>query len=214
MLTPAQLLTGYARGVFPMAESADDDRLHWFDPPMRGVLPVGGVHASRSLLRDLRRGGWSAHLDGDFGTVVAACADRDTTWINAPLSDLYHCLHRSGHAHAIEIRHDGRFSGGIFGITLGGAFFGESMVSLCENGSKMALIWTSAHLARCGFTLFDTQFLTPHLARMGGTEITRATYRARLAQALRRPTNFKAKPLLCANDLLQRHQCAGPSDQP
>lgn len=201
MLTPAQLLTGYARGVFPMAESADDDRLYWFDPPMRGVLPVGGVHVARSLRRDLRRGGWSAHLDGDFATVVAACADRETTWINAPLADLYQALHGAGHAHAIEIRHDGQFAGGLFGVTLGRAFFGESMVSARENGSRMALWWLSAHLKRCGFTLFDTQFLTPHLARMGGIEIPRKTYHTRLTAALRRKADIRAKPLPSADAL-------------
>ena len=201
MLTPAQLLTGYARGVFPMAESADDDRLYWFDPPMRGVLPVGGVHVARSLRRDLRRGGWSAHLDGDFATVVAACADRETTWINAPLADLYQALHGAGYAHAIEIRHDGQFAGGLFGVTLGGAFFGESMVSARENGSRMALWWLSAHLKRCGFTLFDTQFLTPHLARMGGIEIPRKTYHTRLTAALRRKADIRAKPLPSAEAL-------------
>jgi len=202
MLTPAQLLAGYARGVFPMAESADDDRLYWFDPPMRGVLPVGGVHAARSLRRDLRRGGWSAHLDGDFDRVVAACADRETTWINAPLAELYHRLHRAGHAHAIEIRHDGIFAGGIFGVTLGAAFFGESMVSRRRNGSRMALLWTSAHLARCGFRLFDTQFLTPHLARMGGVEIPRAAYHKRLSAALGMQADFNAHPLPDVDGLL------------
>lgn len=203
MLTAAQLLSGYARGVFPMAESADDPRLYWFDPPMRGVLPVGGVHASRSLLRDLRRGGWSAHLDQDFNAVVAACSDRDATWINAPLARLYHDLHLAGHAHALTICHDGSFAGGIFGVTLGGAFFGESMVSRRTNGSKMALLWMSSHLARCGFTLFDTQFLTPHLARMGGTEIPRALYQRRLSAALRSGADISAARLLPADQLWQ-----------
>ncbi|MDN5569209.1 MAG: leucyl/phenylalanyl-tRNA--protein transferase, partial [Paracoccus sp. (in: a-proteobacteria)] len=143
MLTPSQLLTGYARGVFPMAESAEDDQLYWFDPPMRGVLPIGGIHASRSLRRDLRKGGWSAHLDGDFNRIVAICADRDTTWINAPLAALYAKLHHAGHAHAVEIRHNGVFAGAMFGVTLGAAFFGESMVSARTNGSKMALLWAS-----------------------------------------------------------------------
>ncbi|WP_405405917.1 leucyl/phenylalanyl-tRNA--protein transferase [Paracoccus sp. Ld10] len=201
MLTPAQLLTGYARGVFPMAESADDDRLYWFDPPMRGVLPVGGIHVSRSLRRDLRRGGWSAHMDCDFAEIVAACANRETTWINAPLADLYQALHGAGHAHAIEIRHHGEFAGGIFGVTLGGAFFGESMVSAQENGSRMALWWLSSHLRRCNFSLFDTQFLTPHLARMGGSEIPRKTYRMRLTSALRRKADIRAVALESAKAL-------------
>lgn len=203
MLTPAQLLSGYAQGVFPMAESARDPRLFWFDPPMRGVLPVGGVHASRSLLRDLRRKHWSAHLNSDFDGIVTACADRNETWINAPLARLYHELHRTGHAHAIEIRQDGCFAGGIFGITLGTAFFGESMVSARTNGSKMALLWTSRHLARCGFTLFDTQFLTPHLERMGGIEIPRHLYRRQLAIALQDKADFTARPLPDAAQIWQ-----------
>ncbi|MFV0300559.1 MAG: leucyl/phenylalanyl-tRNA--protein transferase [Paracoccus sp. (in: a-proteobacteria)] len=203
MLTPRQLLAGYAQGIFPMAASAEDPTLHWFDPLRRGVLPVGGVHASRSLLRDLRGGGWSAHLDGDFDAVVAACAARDETWINAPLADLYHQLHRAGHASALEVRQDGAFAGGIFGVTLGAAFFGESMVSARTNGSKMALIWISSQLARSGFTLFDTQFLTPHLARMGGVEIPRASYRRQLGQALRRSADLTALPLPSADQLWQ-----------
>ncbi|MBK4215677.1 leucyl/phenylalanyl-tRNA--protein transferase [Paracoccus caeni] len=203
MLSPAQLLKGYARGVFPMADSAGDPRLYWYDPPYRGVLPVGGVHASRSLLRDLRRGDWSALLNHDFDAVVAACADREDTWINAPLSQLYRQLHQLGHAHAIEVRRNDRFAGGIFGVTLGGAFFGESMVSAQTNGSKMALLWTSSHLARSGFTLFDTQYLTPHLKRMGGSEITREDYRKRLAAALRSDVSFGALPLPDADQLSQ-----------
>lgn len=203
MLTAAQLLKGYARGVFPMADSAYDPRLYWYDPPMRGVLPVGGVHASRSLLRDLRRGGWSAHLDGSFDAVVAACADRETTWINAPLADLYRRLHHAGHAHAMEIRQHGAFAGGIFGVTLGGAFFGESMVSARTNGSKMALLWLSRHLARCGFSLFDTQFLTPHLARMGGYEIPRDRYQIMLTEALGQRASLLSHSLPTADQLWQ-----------
>lgn len=203
MLTPGQLLAGYAQGIFPMAESAGSAQLHWFDPPRRGILPIGGVHASRSLRRDLRRGGWSARLDGDFDAVVAACADRDETWINAELRALYRDLHRNGHAAALEIRRNGEIAGGIFGVTLGAAFFGESMVSQQENGSRMALIWLSSHLARCGFVLFDTQFLTPHLARMGGVEIPRSAYRDRLARALSRRADIDRHPLPGADQLWQ-----------
>lgn len=201
MLTPAQLLQGYAQGIFPMADSAEDPRLSWYDPPLRGILPVGAVHASRSLLRDLRRGPWSAHLDGDFDAVVAACADRTPTWINAPLRRLYHRLYRGGHACALEIRHGGRFAGGLFGVTLGAAFFGESMVSARTNGSKMALLWMSSHLSHCGFSLFDTQFLTPHLARMGGREIPREAYLRLLDQALERQADIAACPLPSAAQL-------------
>lgn len=186
-----------------MAEGADDPRLYWFDPPLRGVLPIGGVHASRSLRRELRRGGWSADLDRDFDAVVAACAARDVTWINAQLTHLYGALHAEGRAHALAVRHHGSFAGGIFGVSLGSAFFGESMVSLRPNGSKMALIWLSSHLARCGFTLFDTQFLTPHLARLGGVEITRAAYQRALSKALARPADIRAARLPDAVQLWQ-----------
>lgn len=203
MLTAAQLLRGYARGVFPMAESAADPRLFWFDPPLRGILPVGGVHAPRSLRRELRRGGWSAHIDGDFDRIVRACADRKLTWISDRLRNLYHQLHLDGHAHALEIRHHGEFAGGIFGVTLGRAFFGESMVSLRRDGSKMALIWASDQLARTGFTLFDTQFLTPHLRRMGGIEISRQSYHQQLQRALRGEADFRAVIPRPVDQLLQ-----------
>lgn len=202
-LTPALLLNAYAQGVFPMAERADAPQLHWFDPPRRGVLPVGKVHASRSLRRDLRRGDWSAWLNRDFDAVVRACADREATWINGPLLALYHALHQAGYAHSIEVQQDGVFAGGIFGVTLGSAFFGESMVSGQTNGSKMALLWTSSHLRQCGFTLFDTQFLTPHLKSMGGVEISRGAYKTQLKQALRINADFTAKPLLSADQLWQ-----------
>ena len=202
MLTAALLLRGYANGVFPMAYSADDPQLYWFDPPRRGILPVGGVHASHSLLRSLARGGWSADARPDFDVIVEACADRPETWINAPLRDLYAELHELGHAHALAVMQEGRLAGGIFGVTLGGAFFGESMFSTRTNGSKMALVWISDHLARCGFTLFDTQYLTPHLASMGGREISRLDYQSRLGRALRRAADFHAQPLRSAEALL------------
>lgn len=197
------LLKGYAGGVFPMAHAADDPQLYWFDPPRRGILPVGRVHASRSLIRSLARGGWSADASPDFDTIVAACANRPETWINAPLRRLYRDLHAAGHAHALAVMQDGELAGGIFGVTLAGAFFGESMFSTRTNGSKMALVWISDHLARCGFTLFDTQYLTPHLASMGGVEISRRQYRARLSQALSRRADFRAQPLRSAESLLE-----------
>lgn len=201
MLNTAQLLTGYAQGVFPMAVSAVDHRLHWFDPPLRGVLPVGGVHASRSLRRSLARGGWHAEIARDFDAIVGHCANRPETWINAPLRQLYRDLHAMGHAHALGVYRQGALAGGIFGVTLGGAFFGESMFSAQRDGSKMALVWTSDHLARCGFVLFDTQYLTPHLASMGGQEIPRSVYRRQLAQAITVPADFRAYPLPSASAL-------------
>lgn len=191
-LTPDLLLRAYAAGIFPMAESADDPRLHWIDPPRRGVLPVGRIHASRSLLRSLRRGGWSVSLDREFAAVVDACADREETWINAPLRQLYMELHARGFAHSLEVWQDGALAGGTFGIALGGAWFGESMFSARTDGSKLALIWLSRQLGAGGFQLFDTQFLTPHLASLGGREISREAYQSLLASALSSPASLSA----------------------
>lgn len=200
-ITAAQLLAGYAHGIFPMAASAEDPQLSWYDPPLRGVLPVGGVHVSRSLRRDLQRGDWSADAAPDFLDIVARCADRDETWINEPLTELYAELHAAGHAHALAVYRGGTLAGGIFGVTIGGAFFGESMFSTQRSGSRVALVWLSDHLKRCGFTLFDTQYLTRHLATMGGVEIPRSVYRAHLAEALHLDARFDAAPLRSVAEL-------------
>ncbi|AXC48668.1 leucyl/phenylalanyl-tRNA--protein transferase [Paracoccus suum] len=203
MLSPAQLLAGYASGVFPMADRADDPELYWVDPPWRGVLPVGGIHLSRSTRRSLARGGWRATLNADFAGTVKACAARPETWINAPLHRLYAQLHAAGRAHSVEVWQDGALAGGVFGVSLGGAFFGESMFSTRTNGSKLALHWLSVQLQDCGFKLFDTQFLTPHLASLGGVEISRAAYHRRLATAILAEARL-AGPLPDAGDLLAR----------
>ena len=185
-ISPDLMLAAYGAGIFPMAESADSPELHWIDPHRRGVLPVGGVHASRSTLRDLRRGGWRGYIDRDFEGALRACAGRDETWINADLFATYMALHEAGHAHSFEVTKGGDFAGAMFGITQQAAFFGESMVSACTNGSKLALLWASWALEAGGFTLFDTQFLTTHLVSLGGVEITRTEYRAHLDHALTR----------------------------
>ena len=183
-LTPDLLLAAYAAGVFPMAESEDDPNLFWVDPQDRGVLPLDGLHLSRSLGRRMRSGQYRATLDQAFEAILDGCADRDETWINGTIRRLVLELHRIGHAHAFGVWQDERLVGGMYGLALGGAFFGESMFSRDTDGSKMALAWAVDHLRRCGFTLFDTQFLTAHLASLGAVEIPRATYRARLQQAL------------------------------
>lgn len=203
-LTPRLLLSGYAQGIFPMAQSQDDAELHWFDPPRRGVLPLDGFHASRSLVRRVRRGGWRAVLNGDFTATVDACAARDETWINAPLRSLYLDLHAIGHAHSIEVWEGDSLVGAAFGVSLGGAFFGESMVSMATDGSKAALWWLTHHLARCGFGLLDTQYLTPHLASLGGIEVPRAAYHRLLAEALPRPADLRLHPLAPPYEMRQR----------
>ncbi|ABL69375.1 MULTISPECIES: leucyl/phenylalanyl-tRNA--protein transferase [Paracoccus] len=202
-LTAERMLAAYAQGVFPMAESASAAQLYWFEPALRGILPVGGVHVSRSMRRFLRHCDWRATIDNDFAGVVAGCADREETWINAPLLALYQDLFRMGHAHSLEIRAGEDLIGGMFGLTLGGAFFAESMFSRRSNASKAALIWMSSHLARCGFTLWDTQYPNPHLASMGGRAIPRLEYRRRLAAALRIPADFTAHALPDVQALLQ-----------
>ncbi|MGR3500132.1 MAG: leucyl/phenylalanyl-tRNA--protein transferase [Limimaricola soesokkakensis] len=204
-LTPELLLHGYAQGVFPMAESRDDPEIFWVDPQRRGVLPLDRFRISRSLARQMRRGGFEIAVNGDFQAVLEGCADRPETWINDEIFDLYTALHRMGFAHSVEIRHDGALTGGIYGVTLGSAFFGESMFSRRTDASKLAMAWLVDRLRLGGFTLFDAQFLTPHLASLGFVEIPRAHYKAALAEALALPGDFIAPgPPAPAQEVLQR----------
>ncbi|MBN8291517.1 leucyl/phenylalanyl-tRNA--protein transferase [Rhodobacter sp. NTK016B] len=184
-LTPELIVRAYAGGVFPMAETADDPEIHWFEPRVRGVLPLEDFHVSRSLRRSRRRGGFRFSCDTDFDGVLAACADRPITWINHEIASAFRALHARGIAHSIELRAaDGSLAGGVYGLALGGAFFAESMVSRVTDGSKLALAELVARLRRGGFRLVDTQYLTPHLQSLGGTEMPRHRYRAALQAAL------------------------------
>lgn len=190
LLTPEMLLAGYGAGIFPMAEGRDDPEVHWIDPRWRGILPLDGFHVARSLARRIRRGGFSISVNTDFAGVVRGCADRPETWINAPIFQLYLDLHRSGFAHSLEVWQGGALIGGVYGVALGAAFFGESMFSRRTDASKIALAYLVHRLRAGGFVLFDTQFLTPHLASLGGQEISRAAYRVQLASALRGIASF------------------------
>lgn len=194
-LPPELLLRAYAMGVFPMAEHRGDAEVFWVDPERRGVLPLDGFHISRSLARRMRRGGYRVTLDVDFTGVLDACADRPETWISAPIRAAYLALHEHGNAHSLEVWQEGALAGGVYGVTLGRAFFGESMFSRRPDASKLALAHLVDHLRRCGFALFDTQFLTDHLASLGAVEISRATYHARLAEALSGEADIHALPL-------------------
>jgi leucyl/phenylalanyl-tRNA--protein transferase len=189
-ITPEILLRAYAMGIFPMAEGRDDPDIHWVDPRRRGILPLDGFHISRSLARRLRSGEFTVTADRAFSQVVAACAERDETWISRRIQALYERLHALNHAHSIEVWSDGRLVGGVYGVTLGAAFFGESMFSLATDASKIALAHAVRGLKAGGFHLFDTQFLTPHLASLGGQEIPRAEYHRLLAAALERDARF------------------------
>jgi leucyl/phenylalanyl-tRNA---protein transferase len=189
-ITPDILLRAYAAGIFPMAEGRDDPEIHWVDPRRRGIMPLDGFHTSRTLRRRILRCGWDVRVDTDFAGVLAGCADRPETWINGPIFALYRALYDAGHAHSLELWEGDTLVGGVYGVTLGQAFFGESMFSRRTDASKVALAYLVHRLHAGGFTLFDTQFLTPHLASLGGLEITRGEYRRRLSLALQGAADF------------------------
>lgn len=191
MLDPDLLLQAYAMGIFPMAEGRDDPQVHWVDPRRRGIFPLDGFYISRSLARLIRRCNFTIRTNTAFKAVVDACAARDETWINAPIRSAYLDLHRRGHAHSLEVWAGGQLAGGVYGVTLGAAFFGESMFSAQSGGSKVALAFLVHRLRTGGFRLFDTQFLTPHLASLGAVEIPRTAYHRRLAEAIALPARFE-----------------------
>lgn len=189
-ILPEHLLKAYAMGIFPMAASRSDPSVHWVDPRRRGILPLDGFHISRSLRRRILRGSFRVTADRDFAGVVDGCADREETWISPQIRALYLALHDAGHAHSLEVWEDEALVGGVYGVVLGAAFFGESMFSFRTDASKVALAYAVHRLRAGGFTLFDTQFLTPHLESLGAVEIPRADYHDRLAAALSRSATF------------------------
>lgn len=204
-LTPEILLHAYASGIFPMAEDAGDESVFWVDPTFRGILPLDGFRLSRSLARTIRKAPFRITLDTDFEGVVQGCADRDTTWINTQIYEGYRKLHALGRAHSIELWDDTDLIGGVYGVTLGRAFFGESMFSRRRDASKIALATLVVHLAQTGFVLFDTQFITKHLATLGGIEIPRAQYRQMLADALTHgEADILSRPLPDPHSVVQR----------
>ncbi|MBO9440609.1 leucyl/phenylalanyl-tRNA--protein transferase [Phaeobacter italicus] len=203
-LTPDLLLHAYSVGVFPMAESRDDPEVFWVDPKRRGVFPIGGFRLSRSLAKTIRKGDYEVRVNHDFAAVVDGCADREETWINPEIRDRYIDLHEQGNAHSVEIYHDGDLSGGVYGVSLAGAFFGESMFSRRRDASKIALAYLLDRLEISGFTLCDTQFLTAHLASLGAVEISRASYRRQLASALEVEADFTAAAVPSPQALVQR----------
>jgi leucyl/phenylalanyl-tRNA--protein transferase len=183
-LDPRLLLQGYATGIFPMADSRDADELFWVEPRNRAILPLDGFHLSRSLRRTLRSDRYAVTHDRDFRGVISACADREETWINAELEHAMLALHASGHAHSVEVWAEGELAGGLYGVKLGRAFFGESMFSRKRDASKVALGWLVARLRVGNFTLLDCQFMTEHLASLGAITVPRQTYVALLSAAL------------------------------
>jgi len=183
-IDPRLLLQGYASGIFPMADSRDASELYWVEPRKRAIIPLDRFHVSRSLRRTIRSGRFAVTRDRDFAAVIAACAGREETWINAELEHAMIALHGSGHAHAIEVWEDSELVGGLYGVKLGRAFFGESMFSRKTDASKVALAWLVARLKVGNFTLLDCQFMTEHLASLGAVSVPREAYVALLAVAL------------------------------
>lgn len=182
-LEPVVLINAYAQGIFPMADH--NGQLHWYAPDPRAILEHDNLHISRSLRATLRKGIYTVRMDTAFEAVMRCCADRDETWINEEFIKTYTYLHHIGFAHSVEAWQDGQLVGGLYGITLGGAFMGESMFSTATDASKVCLVSLVRHLKERGYILHDTQFLTPHLATLGVTEIPRKSYERRLRAALK-----------------------------
>ncbi|HEY4548445.1 MAG TPA: leucyl/phenylalanyl-tRNA--protein transferase [Pedomonas sp.] len=201
-LTPSLLIRAYAAGVFPMAEQRDSDEVFWVEPRRRGILPLDGIHVPRSLAKTVRQDRYVVTVNQCFRQVMIACAEpkpgREQTWINEGILNAYTALHEKGFAHSVETWHEGRLVGGLYGVSLGTAFFGESMFSRATDASKVALIHLVARLKAGGFTLLDTQFLTAHLAQFGTIEISRNDYRQLLRTALEKEGDFFAIDALAA----------------
>jgi len=187
-ITPQVLLKAYACGIFPMAESAEDNALYWIEPERRGILPLDQVHVPRRLARTIRQGGFEVRIDNDFDAVIESCAapraGRRSTWINGRIRSLYADLFALRHCHTVEVWQDDELIGGLYGVHLGRAFFGESMFSKARDASKVALVYLVARLKFGGFELLDTQFVTGHLARFGAIEVGRAEFQRLLEAAL------------------------------
>jgi leucyl/phenylalanyl-tRNA--protein transferase len=206
-ITPELLLAAYAIGIFPMADSADDPSLFWVEPEQRGIFPLDGMVISRSLAKALRADPFEIRVDHDPDAIIARCAratpSRPRTWISLRLRDLYRGLWRDGHLHSVEAWREGALAGGLYGVALGGAFFGESMFHSEPDASKVCLMHLAARLRVGGFGLLDTQFVTPHLASLGAIEISRARYRRLVRRAVTARADFRAAPAMSGKRVLE-----------
>ena len=198
-ITPEVLLRAYACGIFPMSESADDPSLFWVEPEFRGVIPLDGFRLTSRLARTVRLDRFTITVDTAFNRVVSECAapapEREDTWINLRIRELYGALHRMGHAHSVEAWDNGDLAGGLYGVSLGRAFFGESMFHRARDASKIALVHLVARLVAGGYVLLDTQYVTDHLLRFGAVEVPRLRYRRLLDAAIQGHGNFTALPV-------------------
>ena len=197
-ITPDVLLKAYACGIFPMAETAEDLSLYWIEPEHRGIVPLDRFHVPERLARTVRSDRFTVTVNRDFDAVIDGCAapqaGRAKTWINARIRVLYRKLHERGHCHSIEVYDGGALAGGLYGVTLGSAYFGESMFHRVRDASKVALVHLVARLKAAGFTLLDTQFVTDHLRTFGAVEVSRRQYHRLLEEALRGEARFAARP--------------------
>jgi leucyl/phenylalanyl-tRNA--protein transferase len=193
-ITTDLMLRAYRHGLFPMAETRRGERLYWLDPERRGILPLDRFHLPRRLARTVLSDAFTVTVDQDFAGTIAGCASaapgREDTWINPQIEQLFGELHQQGHAHSVESRVEGHLVGGLYGVAIGGVFFGESMFSFVRDASKVALVHLMVRLRLGGFELLDTQFVTSHLSQFGAEELLRDEYKARLAQALTAPAKF------------------------
>ncbi|MEJ8573486.1 leucyl/phenylalanyl-tRNA--protein transferase [Microbaculum marinum] len=205
-ITPHVVLKAYACGIFPMAESAEDPSIYWIEPRERGVLPLDQFRVSRRLARTIRRNDYEVRIDSDFDGVIAACAEpapgRRKTWINGEIRRIYRELFEIGHVHTVEIWRQDRLVGGLYGVRLGAAFFGESMFHRERDASKIALVHLAARLRYGGFELLDTQFITEHLRQFGAIELPRKRYQHVLEAALLREADFRQLPTPSSSELV------------
>jgi len=205
-LTPQLLLQAYQVGLFPMTEGRDDPEVFWVDPKMRGVFPLDRFHISRSLARRMRSGEFRVTYDTAFNDVIRGCADRPETWINDTIFSLYGALFQQKLAHSVEVWDGDDLIGGVYGVSIGAAFFGESMFSRRTDASKIALAYLVDELRMGGYRLFDTQFVTPHLASLGAIEIPRSDYQDQLAKAISQDASFNQKGQVpTAQEVIQRN---------
>lgn len=197
-ITPDVILRAYMLGVFPMAETKESKEVFWVDPESRGILPFDGFHIPKRLARTVRREKFEIRIDKDFRQVVENCraarTDRQNSWINQEILELYCELAERGHAHSVEAWLDGELVGGLYGVSIGAAFFGESMFTFATDASKVALVYLVARLKHGGYAMLDTQFTTEHLAQFGAVEIPRGRYHSRLQEALEQPADFYSLP--------------------
>jgi leucyl/phenylalanyl-tRNA---protein transferase len=194
-ITPKILLQAYTIGIFPMAEAAEDNALYWVEPEERGIIPLRGLLISQSLRKQVRKQSFEIRIDSAFSEVIEACAaktkNRKSTWINERICKLYTQLHKMGHCHSVECWQDGKLVGGLYGVRIGAAFFGESMFSRVTNASKVALVHLVARLNAGGFQLLDAQFMNPHLKTLGAIVISKTDYKELLPTAIAASADFK-----------------------